>query len=82
MFLCFHDLRAVFEVGGVQEACAFLGDGMARLDQLEEEVHGRQRTLQDEMELYFGVMVEDMGTKWDMDGYGEVHSHGGYPKNA
>ena len=55
---------------------------MARLDQLEEEVHGRQRNLQDEMELYFGVMVEDMGTKWDMDGYGGVHSHGGYPKNA
>ncbi|CAL1132732.1 unnamed protein product [Cladocopium goreaui] len=46
-------------VGRVQEACAFLGDGMARLDQLEERVHGRQRNLEDEMELYFGVTVED-----------------------
>eukprot|EP00435_Cladocopium_sp_Y103_P062692 s177_g24.t1 len=42
------------QVGRVQEACAFLGDGMARLDQLEERVHGRQRNLEDEMELYFG----------------------------
>eukprot|EP00933_Yihiella_yeosuensis_P013383 TRINITY_DN12428_c0_g1_i1.p1 TRINITY_DN12428_c0_g1~~TRINITY_DN12428_c0_g1_i1.p1 ORF type:complete len:586 (+),score=110.21 TRINITY_DN12428_c0_g1_i1:92-1759(+) len=42
-------------VGKVREACAFLGDGMAKIDDLEQQVHGRQRNLQDEDELYFGV---------------------------
>jgi len=42
-------------VGRVREACAFLGEGMARIDSLEEKVHGRCRTLEDEDELYFGV---------------------------
>ena len=31
----------------VADACAFLGDGMARLDALEERVHGRARRLDD-----------------------------------
>ena len=39
----------------VQDACAFLGDGMARIDRLEEQVHGRQRRSD---EMYFGVAVE------------------------
>lgn len=39
----------------VQEACAFLGDGMARIDRLEEQVHGRQRRSD---EMYFGVAVQ------------------------
>ncbi|CAE8635285.1 unnamed protein product [Polarella glacialis] len=42
-------------VGKVQEACAFLGEGMAKIDRLEEKVHGRQRRLDVEDELYFGV---------------------------
>lgn len=43
------------EVSKVQEACAFLGDGMARIDHLEEQVHGRQRRSD---EMYFGVAVQ------------------------
>jgi coenzyme F420-reducing hydrogenase beta subunit len=34
-------------VSKVSEACAFLGEGMARMDKLEEQVHGRQRNLSD-----------------------------------
>lgn len=43
------------EVSKVQESCAFLGDGMARIDHLEEQVHGRQRRSD---EMYFGVAVQ------------------------
>ncbi|CAK9045468.1 7-hydroxymethyl chlorophyll a reductase [Durusdinium trenchii] len=39
-------------IAQVQDACAFLGAGMARIDQLEHTVHGRPRQ---EEELYFGV---------------------------
>eukprot|EP00971_Amphidinium_carterae_P074407 1470420-Amphidinium_carterae.1 len=42
-------------IGRVREACAFLEDGMGRVDTMEEEVHGRSRDLQNEDELYFGV---------------------------
>lgn len=34
-------------VSKVTDACAFLGDGMARMDQMEEQVHGRKRDLSD-----------------------------------
>lgn len=42
-------------IGKVREACAFLGEGMGRIDKMEGEVHGRSRRLDDEDELYFGV---------------------------
>ena len=32
-------------VSQVKEACAFLGEGMARMDAMEEKVHGRRRAL-------------------------------------
>ena len=44
-------------IAHVKEACAFLGDGMARLETLEPAVHGRGRDLtNDEMRL--GVVDE------------------------
>lgn len=33
-------------VSHVNDACAFLGDGMSRMDAMEEQVHGRRRSLQ------------------------------------
>lgn len=46
-------------VGRVQEACAFLGEGMERIDALEAKVHGRRRRVDEENELYFGVTEEN-----------------------
>eukprot|EP00438_Fugacium_kawagutii_P002321 Skav226080 [mRNA] locus=scaffold211:978847:982195:- [translate_table: standard] len=34
---------------------------MARIDELEEVVHGRRRRLDDEQEMYFGVQMEEPG---------------------
>lgn len=34
-------------VANVTDACAFLGPGMARIDEMEVQVHGRKRTLED-----------------------------------
>ncbi len=34
-------------VSKVTESCAFLGEGMARMDELEKQVHGRQRNVSD-----------------------------------
>lgn len=42
-------------ISQVASACAFLGDGMARVDAAEPRVHGRARDLDVEAELYFGV---------------------------
>ncbi|GFR45129.1 hypothetical protein Agub_g6509 [Astrephomene gubernaculifera] len=42
-------------VAHVKDACAFLGDGMSRIDALEERVHGRRRDARDDDELHFGV---------------------------
>ena len=47
-------------VSRVKDACAFLGDGMARIDALEPAVHGRARRLDDAEgavadEAHFGV---------------------------
>lgn len=47
-----------YYVAHVKDACAFLGDGMSKVSALEEEVHGRQRALEDEDELRFGVTEE------------------------
>jgi coenzyme F420-reducing hydrogenase beta subunit len=33
-------------VSHVNDACAFLGDGMSRMDAMEEQVHGRRRSVQ------------------------------------
>ncbi|GAX72952.1 hypothetical protein CEUSTIGMA_g407.t1 [Chlamydomonas eustigma] len=43
-------------VAHVKEACAFLGDGMSRIERLEEMVHGRKRNGEDDDELHFGVL--------------------------
>lgn len=42
----------------VKDACAFLGPGMARIDVLEEAVHGRNRLANDDGESRFGVLHE------------------------
>jgi len=44
-----------YYVAKVKDACAFIGDGMSRIDSLEEEVHGRQRDLSSPDEVTFGV---------------------------
>ena len=44
----------------VKEACAFLNQQVA---QLEEEAHGRSRNLESEDDLYFGVHLEMMAAK-------------------
>lgn len=38
-----------------QDACAFLGDGMSRIEKLEERVHGRRRNNDVEDEMHFGA---------------------------
>ncbi|PSC76507.1 7-hydroxymethyl chlorophyll a chloroplastic [Micractinium conductrix] len=47
-----------YYIAHVKDACAFLGDGMSRISQLEEQVHGRQRDLGSEDEMRFGVQQE------------------------
>ncbi|EFJ46266.1 hypothetical protein VOLCADRAFT_93375 [Volvox carteri f. nagariensis] len=44
-----------YYVAHVKDACAFLGDGMSRVERLEERVHGRRRNANDDDELHFGV---------------------------
>merc|ERR1712176_1194032 len=44
-----------YYVSKVKEACAFIGDGMSRIDSLEEQVHGRGRDLSNDEEVSFGV---------------------------
>lgn len=44
-----------YYVAHVKEACAFLGKGMSKIEQLESEVHGRSRDLDSDDELHFGV---------------------------
>lgn len=50
-------------VSEVASACAFLNDGMARIDAAEAVAHGRSRRLDDEEELYFGVHTELAGMR-------------------
>ena len=47
-------------IASVTDACAFIGDGMARAEGLEERVHGRQRVYDEKNldEAYFGVHDE------------------------
>ncbi|KAG2432268.1 hypothetical protein HXX76_009186 [Chlamydomonas incerta] len=44
-----------YYVAHVKDACAFLGPGMSRIDELEERVHGRRRHVDSDDELHFGV---------------------------
>ena len=44
-------------VAHVKESCAFLGDGMSRVEKLEEAVHGRGRDLSND-EMRLGVVDE------------------------
>ncbi|KAJ8490263.1 hypothetical protein OPV22_011984 [Ensete ventricosum] len=43
-----------YYIAHVKDACAFLGDGMSRIEVLEPTVHGRGRTVEFD-EIYFGV---------------------------
>ena len=57
-------------IASVTDSCAFIGDGMARAEGLEECVHGRQR-LYDEKNLdeaYFGVHDEILLARGFVDG--------------
>ncbi|KAG1671060.1 hypothetical protein FOA52_000731 [Chlamydomonas sp. UWO 241] len=42
----------------VKEACAFLGDGMSKIEALERQVHGRPRDEDNDDELHYGVLQE------------------------
>ena len=44
-----------YYIAHVKDACAFLGDGMSRIGAIEQQVHGRQRDVNDADELRFGV---------------------------
>ncbi|XP_074567843.1 7-hydroxymethyl chlorophyll a reductase, chloroplastic [Curcuma longa] len=43
-----------YYIAHVKDACAFLGDGMSRIEVLEPRVHGRGRTTESD-DMYFGV---------------------------
>ncbi|KAG6475673.1 hypothetical protein ZIOFF_064902 [Zingiber officinale] len=43
-----------YYIAHVKDACAFLGDGMSRIEVLEPIVHGRGRTAESD-DMYFGV---------------------------
>ncbi|KAG9447694.1 hypothetical protein H6P81_013822 [Aristolochia fimbriata] len=47
-----------YYIAHVKNACAFLGDGMSRIEALEPIVHGRGRKLDSSEETYFGVHEE------------------------
>lgn len=47
-----------YYIAHVKDACAFLGDGMSRIAELEKQVHGRSRDLDKQDELHFGVQQE------------------------
>ncbi|GMH45828.1 hypothetical protein BSKO_13791 [Bryopsis sp. KO-2023] len=52
-----------YYVAKVKEACAFLGEGMSKIDHLEEKVHGRRRNLSDMDDVHFGVHQEMLYAK-------------------
>ncbi|KAK9789191.1 hypothetical protein WJX73_001217 [Symbiochloris irregularis] len=47
-----------YYVAHVNNACAFLGSGMSKIDDLESRVHGRTRDLENEDELHFGIHTD------------------------
>eukprot|EP00775_Hariotina_reticulata_P002974 gene2974-3258_t len=62
---CSHcGLCDTYYIAHVKQACAFLGDGMSKIEVMEPQVHGRGRNMKDEDELRFGVVDEVLyGTK-------------------
>lgn len=44
-----------YYIAHVKNACAFLNDGMSRLEQHEKAAHGRSRDLDNPEELFLGV---------------------------
>jgi len=52
-----------YYVAHVKDACAFLGDGMSRIEALEQQVHGRSRDLSSMDDLHFGVHQEMLYAK-------------------
>ncbi|KAG0571218.1 hypothetical protein KC19_6G220600 [Ceratodon purpureus] len=44
-----------YYIAHVKDACAFLGDGMSRVEDLEPKVHGRGRNPESMDDLFFGV---------------------------
>ncbi|CAK0787353.1 hypothetical protein CVIRNUC_010573 [Coccomyxa viridis] len=58
---CSHcGLCDTYYVAHVKDACAFLGDGMSKIEALEQEVHGRGRDLDSMDDLHFGVHQDMM----------------------
>eukprot|EP00878_Enallax_costatus_P025996 GHUV01027864.1.p1 GENE.GHUV01027864.1~~GHUV01027864.1.p1 ORF type:complete len:161 (+),score=19.22 GHUV01027864.1:241-723(+) len=56
---CSHcGLCDTYYIAHVKDACAFLGNGMSKIERMEETVHGRKRHMQSEDELRFGVCDE------------------------
>jgi 7-hydroxymethyl chlorophyll a reductase len=49
-----------YYIAHVKEACAFLGDGMSRIESLEPVVHGRGRKADSLQDTYFGVHQEQL----------------------
>ncbi|XP_028773447.1 7-hydroxymethyl chlorophyll a reductase, chloroplastic [Neltuma alba] len=47
-----------YYIAHVKDACAFLGDGMSRIERLEPVVHGRGRKTDTLEETYFGIHEE------------------------
>uniref|UniRef100_A0A2P2M1R9 Uncharacterized protein MANES_15G048100 n=1 Tax=Rhizophora mucronata TaxID=61149 RepID=A0A2P2M1R9_RHIMU len=47
-----------YYIAHVKNACAFLGDGMSKIESLEPEVHGRGRKIDSLDEIYLGVHNE------------------------
>ncbi|EXB54780.1 hypothetical protein L484_019911 [Morus notabilis] len=53
---CSHcGLCDTYYIAHVKNACAFLGDGMSRIESLEPVVHGRGRNVNSLDDVYFGV---------------------------
>ena len=57
-------------IASVTDSCAFIGDGMARAESLEERVHGRQRVYDEKNldEAYFGVHDEILLARGNVGG--------------
>ncbi|KAJ4914893.1 hypothetical protein Rs2_00443 [Raphanus sativus] len=49
-----------YYIAHVKDACAFLGDGMSRIESLEPVVHGRGRKADSLEDTYFGVHQEQL----------------------
>mmetsp|Transcript_18087 Transcript_18087/g.27130 ORF Transcript_18087/g.27130 Transcript_18087/m.27130 type:complete len:499 (+) Transcript_18087:30-1526(+) len=52
-----------YYIAHVKDACGFLGDGMSKVEKLENAVHGRKRDLEDRDQMHFGVYDEILYAK-------------------